>query len=212
MGVTAVTKDGSPNTSASPVRTLGDGLDARRLLGCLGGVDRDGGEVVLRRDRVVGDEDLVDGVGERGADPLPEHRDERDEREPDHERGRGRGGSLRVPLGVPARELPGSAADLGRRPAEDSRQRRDELRREEGDAEEDEQRAEAHEEQDLRRSEAAAEEAEDQRGKAERRAIRIAPERAEAREPGRGQRRSLAHRGDRRHARRADAGGGSQEG
>ena len=80
-------------------------LDAGRLLGCLGRLDRDRGEVVLRRDRVVGDEDAVDGVGERRADALPEHGDECDEREADHQGGRGRRRALRVALRVPAREL-----------------------------------------------------------------------------------------------------------
>ena len=108
--------------------------DAGRLRGGLGGLDGDRGEVVLRGDRVVGDEDPVDGVRERRADALAEDGDERHQREPDHERRRGRGRALRVPLRVSAGELAGGAAHLGGGPAEGRRERRDELRGEERDA------------------------------------------------------------------------------
>ena len=74
----------------------------------------------------------------RRRDPGREHRDERDEREPDHQRRRGRGGALRVAARVVAREHarprrrsapPASRAPVG--------ERADEPRREEGDADED---------------------------------------------------------------------------
>ncbi len=72
-----------------------DRLDAGHLRRGLGGVGRDRREVVLRRDRVVGREDVVDGAAEGARDPGRERRHERDEREPDHQRGGGRA-ALRV--------------------------------------------------------------------------------------------------------------------
>ena len=60
-----------------------------------------------------------------------------DEREPDHQRSRGRAGSLWVALRVLPREHPGRAAPARAGRADHGGERRDELRGEEGDAEED---------------------------------------------------------------------------
>ena len=54
---------------------------------------------------------------------LAEHGDERDQREPDHQRGRGRGGPARVPRRVLAGELAGGAADARAGRAEDGGER-----------------------------------------------------------------------------------------
>ena len=81
----------------------------RRHTGCLcrglGRRDRNRIEVVLCRDRVVAGEDVVHRARERLHDPGRERRDERHEREADHECGRGRGGALRVAAAVLAAEL-----------------------------------------------------------------------------------------------------------
>ena len=63
----------------------GDGRDVRRLPHRLLGGDRQRRERVLGGERVVALEQVVDCALERGADPLAEDGDERDEREPDHE-------------------------------------------------------------------------------------------------------------------------------
>ena len=77
-----------------------------RLRGRVAGRDRDRREVVLRGDRVAADEEVVDRAAEALGDPGREHGDERDEREPDHQRRGRRRGALRVALGVVAREAP----------------------------------------------------------------------------------------------------------
>ena len=175
-----------------------DRLDAWRLRGRLGGVDRDRREVVLRRDRVVGGEDLVDGAAERARDPGRKRRHERDERQADHQRRRGRGGPLRVAPCVVAREPSRRAAEPCGRRAERCRERPDEPGGEERDADEDQQRADAHPEQDLRRPETAAEEPVEQGGEAEagrqERAERCGNGRSAtaAASPPRGRRRSVA--------------------
>ena len=85
---------------------VADRLDARDRSNGVGRRDRDRLEVVLRGDRVAGVvPDLVDGAAERRRDARREHGDERDEREADHQRGCGRGSSLRVPPRVVARQL-----------------------------------------------------------------------------------------------------------
>ena len=96
-----------------------------------------------------------DGAAEGARDPGGERRDERDEREPDHQRRRGGGGALRVPAGVVAREHA-----LQRRrsasPAQPSTAASGRTSRDEKSATpmKIEQRADAHPEQDLRRPEA----------------------------------------------------------
>ena len=203
-GLTAVAKNDEPKASASPVRTLPTACDDRALGSGVRDRRRDRREVVLRRDRVVGVvPDVVDRAAEALRDPGREHRDERDERESDHQRRRGRGRALRVAAGVVTRERPGGAADARRGPAQRPGERADEAHREQRDADEDHQRAEAHVEQDGLRPEVRHEEAEEQQGEPERGEDRRA-HRAVAGEARRRQRRALAHRGDRLHAGRAE--------
>ena len=70
-GVVPANADDRRYSGYAPERVLGLGRDRR--------------EVVLRRDRVVGGEYLVDGVEEGGADARREHRHEGDESEADHQ-------------------------------------------------------------------------------------------------------------------------------
>ena len=82
-----------------------DRLDARCLRNRVGGGDRDRVEVVLGRDRVVRVRpDLVHRTTERCGDAGGEQRDQRDEREADHQRGRSGRGALRVAPSVVAGE------------------------------------------------------------------------------------------------------------
>ncbi len=76
----------------------------RRCRG-LGRRDRNRIEVVLCCDRIVAGEDVVHGARERLNDAGRERCDEGDEREADHQCGRGRGGALRVAPAVLAAEL-----------------------------------------------------------------------------------------------------------
>ena len=71
------------------------------------------GEVVLRGDRVVRLPELVHCVEERAPEDLGQDRDERDQREPDHQRGGRRARPLRVSLRVLPGQLPGRAAGPG---------------------------------------------------------------------------------------------------
>ena len=203
-GLTAVAKKFLPNARASPVRTFATASTPGDLRDRVGGCDRDRVEVVLRRDRVVRVRpDLVHGAAERRRDPGGEQRDERDEREPDHQRGRSRRGPLRVAPRVVAGEPPSSAADLRRRPAEAPGERPDEPDRQHRDADEDQQRTDAHPDEHALRAEVLAEQAVEKRGEPGRRDDRRA-DRAEAGKPRRRQRRPFTHGRDRRHARGAD--------
>src|SRR5206468_6875235 len=134
-----------------------------------------------------------------------ECRDKGDEREADHQGGRSRGGPLWVPLRVVARERAGGTTEARRREPNRLRERDNDPRREQRNADEDEQRADAHVQEHLRRSEAAPEQAVDERGEAEkRRGGRAgAPEPVK---PSRRKLRALADRRDRRHPRRAERG------
>src|SRR5919106_1347242 len=85
----------------------GDDLDAVGALGGAGGLGVQ--RVVLRVERVVGDEQLRHGVAEGRAEPLAEDRHEGHQREPDHECRRRRGRAARVAHRVVARELAGEA-------------------------------------------------------------------------------------------------------
>src|SRR5204862_136948 len=114
------------------------------------------------RQGVVGDEELPDRVLERRARALPEPGEGGDEAEPDHQRGRGRGGAARVAGRILARERARCAADACSRPAEREGKRPHEERREEGDPEEEEQTAAAEREQPTRRGEAVPEDAVDE--------------------------------------------------
>ncbi len=182
---------------------VSDDEDARCLRRRLGGVGRDRREVVLRGDREVPGEEVVDGSAERRDDPGRERGDERHEREPDHQRGRRRRRPLRVPASVVAGQEPCRSAHLRGRPPEQLCERTNEARGEERDPEEDEQRAEPHPDEDLRRVEAASEEAVDERREAgARHEHRADP--AEAGESSGRKRRPLPHGGDRRHASRTN--------
>ena len=123
--------------------------------------------------RVVGDPDLVHGAEERGTDRDREHRHERDEGEPDHQR------TLRstpVRCGfrrrVLAREDAGRPREPVARHAEHGGERPDQLSREERNADEDEHGADAHEEEDLARAVRTEQPVGEQRGT---RAPRAAP-------------------------------------
>ncbi len=65
---------------------------------------------VLGGHDVVGDDLLLDRLAVRRLHPVRERRDERDERDADHERGRGRGRPRRVADRVAAREPPRRAS------------------------------------------------------------------------------------------------------
>ena len=90
---------------------------------------------------VVGDEQVVDGARERAADALAEDGHERDQREPDHHRGRGRCCPRRVPHRVLASEPPGGAAEPRPRCSEDEGQRTHDPGRHHRDRDEQEQHA-----------------------------------------------------------------------
>ena len=141
-----------------------DRLNAGRLGGRVAGCNRDRVEVVLRGDRVAADPEVVDSAAEALRDPGGDHRDERHEREPDHQRGRGGGRPLGVPPRVVARQRARCAAEPARGRAERPGERPHEPDCQERDSDEDQQRADAHEEEDLLRSESVAEQAEDQQG------------------------------------------------
>src|SRR5262249_57372838 len=70
---------------------LGDGLDTGCAPHGLGRLVRE--RVVAGGDGVVGDEELVDRAGERGAVALADHGEVGDQGEPDHHRRRGGGGA-----------------------------------------------------------------------------------------------------------------------
>ncbi len=215
-GLTAVAKNSLPNAAASPVRTLPTASTTGLFAAAFAAVGRNRAEVVLCRDRVVGvAPDLVDGAAEAVGDPGGEHRDERHERETDHQRGCGGRGALRIAARVVARERACGAADLRRRPAEEAGERLHDANGEHRDAEEDQQRADPHPDQDPRRAQAAAEEPVEERGEPGA-GEQDRPDRAVAREarraatsPPRARRRSAApaSRGSRdggwRSARRA---------
>ena len=140
-GSTAVALNVSPNARASPARTLPTNSTPCAVARRLTHADRKRREVVLGRHRVVGVlPELVDGVPEGRDDAGGEHRDERDERQADHQRRRRRGGSLRIAPGVVARERSGHAAESCPRPPQPGRERPDETLREQRDAEEDQER------------------------------------------------------------------------
>ncbi len=182
------------------------GLETRRRLDSIRGSDRDRREVVLRGDRVVGVvPDLVDGAPERRGDSRGEDGDERHERKTDHQRRGSRCGALRVPPSVVLRERSRRTAEAPRGPAEGAGERPDEAHREYRDADEDQQRTEAHPQQHGGGAEVLAEQAVEQRGKAEQCEAGRA-ERAEPREARLRQCCALANRGDRLHARRTDCG------
>ena len=84
-----------------------------------------------------------------------EHRHDRHEREPDHERGRGRRGARRVADGVGLGQLAGDATGAARRPADEAGERLDQMRRQQREAEE--QRDHADRDEQPRRAAEAAE-------------------------------------------------------
>ena len=80
---------------------------------------------------------LVDRVVDRALDPGGEHGHERDQRQPDHQRRRGRGGAAGVADRVLARQPAGHSAKPLERRADHRGHRRDQLRAEQRDAEQD---------------------------------------------------------------------------
>ena len=111
----------SPRARPSPARTPATTVATPGAAQRVGGRDDGRREAVLRGERVVGVELARDRAFEGVPEPLREHRDRGDEREADHQRGRGRGGPARVAHGVRTRELSGHPADQRRRPARESR-------------------------------------------------------------------------------------------
>ena len=102
-GSTAVALKVSPNARASPA---GRCRRSRRPApySPLDPRSPEAARVVLGRHGVVGIlPELVDGIPEGRDDAGGEHEDERDEHQADHERSRGRGGSLGIASGVVAR-------------------------------------------------------------------------------------------------------------
>ena len=92
---------------------------------------------VLRGDDVVGRDWSLDRVAIESRRPCAEHGDERDEREPDHQRGRGRGRAAGVAHDVLARERARRRRRGGAAGQPDERgERPDEARREHRDADE----------------------------------------------------------------------------
>ena len=79
---------------------VADGLDAVHVGDGVADGGRELGVAVLRRDDQVGLDLALDRVAVRHAQAVGENGDERHERDPDHQRGRGRGGAARVPLRV----------------------------------------------------------------------------------------------------------------
>ena len=142
--------------------------------------------------------------------PAPSTATTRDEREPDHQRGGGRRGPARVADRVGAGQLAGDAAGAARRPAHHAGERLDEARREQRDAREQPEHADA--EQQRRRAPAltplANMPADDRRQRRERARRARSWSECAANFDG-GQHGTLADRRDRRHAgrppRRQDA-------
>ena len=90
---------------------LRDRRDARCLDDGLRGLVRQRIAVVTGRYRVVGHEHVVDGTRERRLEALPDHSDERDQREADHHRGRRGGRPRRIADRVLAGQLARRAAE-----------------------------------------------------------------------------------------------------
>ena len=193
-----------PNALPSPARTPETTVTPGTFFSAFAGATADGGEVVGRRQRVVALEHRVDGVLERRLQSGGEHGDERDEREPDHERGRGRRGPLTgFASRCPRASSPGAPPKRAAGQPSDARERRDEHLREQRDAEEHRGGPDADGEQALRRRERADEEAD------EHERDRAADDReSDGRDRRAGEQRledgALAHGGDRR--RRASPG------
>ena len=184
------------------VRRRRDTRDARQLV-ALGGPER---QVLLAVDDVVG----VDLVGDRrlrrGVEARAEHRHDRHEREPDHERGGGRRGPAGIADGVGAGQLAGDAAGAARRPADHAGQRLDEPRREQRDAGEQPEHAAAEQQRDRDRRSTPPAKMPTEIAAIERPATpRPALSECAASRDGR-QRRALADGRDRRHARRPPRG------
>ena len=168
--------DAAEDLARRPTRTFATAVTPRHLRRRVRGRDGDRREVVLRRDRVVGVPDVVDGAAEALRDPGREHRDERHQRQADHQRGRRRGRAL----GVAAASCRARARPRRRRTARAGQPSTaasggTSFVREQRDAREDQQGADAHPEEDPGRAEARAEEAEDERREAERSSSRARP-------------------------------------
>ncbi len=91
---------------------------------------------------VVGLGGVLEGRADRRLDRLTDHKCGRHERQPDHQRGRGRGGATRVASGVLLGEAAGHAGDLAHRPSEEAGHSLDRHRAEQGDTHEDGDRTE----------------------------------------------------------------------
>ena len=108
-----------PNAFAWSWRTRGDALDAGSARD--GGPDRgrDGVEAALGGHDVVGADRLLVGAARGGAEAAEERGAQRDERQPDHQRGGGGGRARRVARGVAAGQPAGGTAEAPRGRADD---------------------------------------------------------------------------------------------
>ena len=139
--------------------------DARRLRGGLAGADRDRVPAALRGDHVARAELVAQRALVAREQALAEDGHERDERQPDHQRRRGRGRAARIADRVLLCEPAGRAAEPGGREADHVGERADEARRDHGEADEDAEGAagdaeDAHGGRDVR-AERAVDEPED---------------------------------------------------
>ena len=117
--------------------------DAGRVGDGLAGPDRHGVPAALRRDHVARAELLAKRVLVARQQRLAEDGDERDERQPDHQRGRRRRRAARIAHGVLLREPSGDAAEPSGGKADDLGEWANEPRCDRGQADEDAERAEA---------------------------------------------------------------------
>ena len=139
--------------------------DAWRLRSGLAGADRDRVPTALRGDHVARAELIAQRALVAREQALAEDGHERDEREPDHQRRRGRGGAARIADRVLLCEPAGHSAEPGGREADDVGERADESRCDHCEADEDAECAagdaeDAHRGRDVR-AERAVDEPED---------------------------------------------------
>ncbi len=182
---------------------VGHGLRHGGVARRVAGPGSEVGVAVLRRDDEIGVDLILDRLAVRVPHPRSEHGHEGDERDADHQRGRGRSRPAWVAARVALRELPGGTAQATRRPADDRRDRPDQLRREQCDPEEEREDAEAEGQQPLRDAEVVGEErvAEQEDGEDDQHSCDEGPVAVQATGGRLG---AFAHRRDRRHPRRAE--------
>ena len=123
-----VTMRSLPSTSAWSERTC-DAPLTPAILGELVAAGGRNGKPFGRVDDVARVHLVLDRRRRGLAEARAEHRDERDERDADHQRGGGRRGAARVADRVRAGQLAGDAADAARRSADEPGERADQPRR-----------------------------------------------------------------------------------